>query len=171
MTMPKASRSLWALSCCLLMTGLATAEPQYKIQLNPFTNLVDSVNIQVDRQVTDNMSTGLMLSYSDPSNDYYGYSNESKATSSIAIRRDRFKEGVFNSGWHSDTIFRLDFYGTELTYGQLELTQSYQEVRADFLVNLGLGLRVGYGELYQPSLYGPMLYIYPAVEFSIGRAF
>jgi hypothetical protein len=164
MTMPKVSRCLLALPGCLLMTGLATAEPQYKIQVNPFLAAFGEVNIQVDRQVAENLSTGLMLTYLDPSMSY-----DNEASSSIGIRLDRYDRGVFNSGWHTNAMLKINLSGTKLEDSRLVATQTYQKVRADFVFNAGLGLQIVYGG--DASMFGFGLFPIPSLEFSIGRAF
>lgn len=155
--------------CMALVSPLAMAEsPSYKIQLDPSMALAGYANVQVDRAISETLSLGLMLWHFDEES----WSNYDAEESSMGVRIDWFEDGVFDRGWHSNAMVKVDLENAQYARTRLKLTQSYQLVRGGVYVNLGIGVQfVSESDLVQNDLYEYQSWMLPAWEFSVGRAF
>ena len=146
------------------------SSPHYKVQLDPFMAAAGYVNLQVDREVSPVLSVGLMGWYLDK--DSWGNSTEQSDTS-VGVRIDWFERGVFERGWHSNAMVKLDFEGADYARSRLKLTQSYQFVGAGVFIKLGIGAQfVAESSNADSGLYrNYQSWMLPAWEVSVGRAF
>lgn len=141
------------------------ADPAWKVRIDPVMALADYANIEVDRQVADNLSVGLML-WHHAADSFY-----SDDLSSAGIRLDWFDRDVFTSGWHSNLILKSDWTGAEVDRWRLKGTQTYQWDWSDFYLNAGIGVQWVSGNQANGGYYNYESWLLPAWEISIGRSF
>lgn len=153
-----------------LVAGYAEAKPLYKIQLDPTMSLAGYANIQIDRPLAANLSAGMMGWHRAETNGLFA---QPQSLTSLGVRLDWFDRGVFESGWHTNAMIKVDLVDAEYARVRYKVTQSYQRVRSDFYLNLGIGfqaIQAGNGVAQEDS--GDYsAWLLPAWEFSIGRAF
>jgi len=144
--------------------------PSYKVQLDPLMTAAGYANLQVDRKVSPVLSTGVMAWYLDK-NSWGNGSDRDQA--SLGVRVDWFETGVFQTGWHSNAMVKVDFDGGNYARSRLKLTQSYQFVAAGLFMNVGIGAQfVAETSAISDSLYNDyQSWMLPAWEVSVGRAF
>jgi len=149
-------------------TGPVSADPNYKIQIDPAMSLVGYANVQLDREITPVLSAGIMVWHLD-ARSWATFDDET----SLGVRLDWFDRGVFEEGWHSNAMIKVDFDAEEYTRSRLKLTQSYQIVRSSLYMNMGIGVQfVMEPEDDEVSIYSQyQSWMIPAWEISIGRAF
>lgn len=147
-----------------------SSELIYKVQMDPLMTLFGYANLHVDRAVSDSISVGVeiwTINGDDPLN--FSYQTES----SIGMRVDWFDHGVFERGWHSNAMLKVDYADGDYARTRLKLTQTYQLIKADVFLNVGIGTQFLFeadtddGGLY--GVYQPWLV--PSWEVSLGRAF
>lgn len=155
--------------CTFLLSAPVFAEsPSYKIQLDPSMALAGYANVQVDRAISDTVSLGVMFWHFDDES----WTNYDGNETSMGVRIDWFEDGVFDRGWHSNAMVKVDLENAQYARTRLKLTQSYQLVRGGVFVNLGIGVQfVSESDQVQSDLYEYQSWMLPAWEFSVGRAF
>lgn len=157
--------------CCsvlLSLVGTVVAEPHYKIHIDPVMAIADYANVQFDVAISPTVSTGIMLwhldddSWTDPDDQ-----------SSFGLRVDWFDSGVFDTGWHSNAMVKVDLEDGQYARTRLKLTQTFQWVRNSFFMNFGIGAQfVSESASTKDSVYDDyQSLMLPAWELSIGRAF
>lgn len=151
------------------ISSSAFGKDHYKIQLDPTLSLLNYANIQVDRSVTDSVSIGAMYWYFHDRNG----EETTETESSVGARVDWFDRGVFERGWHSNGMVKVDFEEGVYARTRLKLTQTYQLAFSSFYINLGIGAQfVDESEDIDDSLYSTYRsWLMPAWEFSLGRSF
>lgn len=156
-------------ACVALASSIGYADtPKYKIQLDPSMVLAGYANVQVDRAISETVSVGGMLWHLDDNS----WSNYDGSETSFGVRVEWFENDVFASGWHSNAMVKVDLENADYARTRFKLTQTYQWVPQDFLINLGIGVQfISESEQAQRDLYEYQSWMLPAWEFSIGRAF
>jgi hypothetical protein len=151
-----------------LAAAHARGEPLHKVQLDPLMVAAGYANIQIDREIGPTLSAGLMVWHLDDQS--WGLRNEE---SSFGVRIDWFEEGVFQQGWHSNAMVKVDLEEGAYARTRLKLTQTYQLVRSSYFVNLGIGAQfvAESQSLGSNEYYGYQSWMLPSWEFSVGRAF
>lgn len=152
----------------VLFCSAVAAEPLYKVQIDPTMALADYANIQVDRQITPTVSAGVMLWH----HDRESWSGGDDRTS-VGVRLDWFDTGVFEQGWHSNAMVKVDLDKGDYARTRLKLTQSYQLERNQFFFNIGIGAQfVIEADTSEDTVYNNyQSWLLPAWEISIGRSF
>lgn len=159
--------TLLTVTFCLPALTLAD-EAAYKIQLDPTMAAAGYANLQVDRAINPVLSAGLMAWHLDRRS--WGYNTVEE--SSYGIRIDWFEQGVFESGWHSNAMVKVDLEDGRYARTRVKLTQTYQFHRGTVYVNLGIGAQfVSEADAVRNELYQYRSWLLPAWEFSVGRAF
>ncbi len=152
--------------CGLPMLAVAEDDPQWKVRIDPALALADYPNVEVDRQVADDVSVGLMLWHNAAD---YRYSEDQ---TSAGIRLDWFDREVFTAGWHTNLILKTDWNDAEFSRWRLKGTQTYQWAWNEFFLNAGIGVQwVKETESQNSGYYDYESWLLPAWEVSVGRSF
>jgi hypothetical protein len=149
---------------------LAQELPTYKVHIDPIMAIAGYANVQVDKSISSTVSVGAMLWHL---NDASWGSFADEEETSAGIRIDWFETGVYQKGWHSNAMIKGDWLDSDYARTRIKLTQTYQLVRGDLFVNLGIGAQfVVESDAVKDSIYSEyQSWMLPSWEFSVSRAF